>query len=186
MHPEIALALTSGIIAAICLTWSIVGFEPADLIQEARLAILQQLSRYDPSRASLGTWARQVVRSHLHQIKRQETQKGSRRPLTEALLPSQIEDLEGDYLIDDYQGNPVDDPEETAVSRTYAEQVAAVIRSLVLTERDQQILDGILAGETDETVAARLGVSRQSVSQRRARLTQRLRRILQARGYPSD
>lgn len=143
-------------------TWGAGPLEMADLMQTARIGLEKARRAFDPARGPFGLFAAVIVRQHLRVVVR-----GAGPVRAPAIALAQR------------AADPSDTP-AAAPASTPAALPAALTRALeALPARDAWVVrQRYLAGRTQASVAAEIGVTRQRVAALEARGLARLRAVM--------
>lgn len=137
MDMATALADLDPTIRHVAATFHVPGYEPDDLLQEARLKILRSLPAFDESMPGNGrNWCRAVVRRRLIDLKRREE-----RRVQPSLFEETMEEL----------------------NRLKADKVRLIEFRESCTQKQQQVLVTLAQGRTQAELARQRGCSRQAV-----------------------
>ncbi len=162
--------------------YQVPGMEPADRIQEARVAAWVALQKFIPASGAVTNYVARCVKNHLINVVRKAYSPSASgaslaRSLDELLYPED----EGGETLADRLADPVD-CEELAVDGAHYRKI--INRALQLcSETERHILLGYRDGKTDVEMGRELDITKQSVQERRTRLFAKLRKHLEKEGF---
>lgn len=165
-----------GTIAFLCSRYFLPCGDSADLLQEARLALIEAAEKYRSDRgASFQTYAELVIERKVMTAVR-TANRIKHRSANEALsLAAPAGDEDGDAtLADALPGPNYEDPAEQVIAHEALH--GYVVRSLRLTDLERKAVAGQLNGESYDDTASALGASPKTVDN----ALQRARRKLTA------
>jgi RNA polymerase sigma factor (sigma-70 family) len=149
-----------------------------DLTQRTRIALWQALSarRYDPAKAAVSTFAYAIAyKLWLQHLRR----RGTPAEQMSSAAPSVLEsDANADELSAALHASELLDALRVCLRATGTRYQ--------LTDEERLIVIGLATGESERSLAARLGIVASTVHSRKLLAYEKLRRCLDAKGFSAD
>lgn len=158
---------------------SLPGMTPAEVKQEARLALLKAAQSFNPEMGAFEPFARRVVYNALKDAYRSEMRRAGHNDLSLQHRALLFDGERGASLLDSITSR-VPSPAETAERTELREVMGDILAKL--PEKPRVLASALMEGKNYTEIANELGVSRQTIQARAGNLAKLIRRQLAARG----